>query len=142
MVEKVGKFLALVSPVLATGVAALMLFASSYSYQSATCMADPASPSEEECTRDSGTVSGFQYALENGDYALLFWAGFIVVVCLMAAVSAFFGRAASVWVCAASLLFLSILGMMSIGLFVLPLALLLFSSAALLTLSRLVPDEA
>ncbi len=140
--RRFGKFIALVSPILAVGVAASILFVLGYDYQSAVCMEDPASPGRETCTRDSGTVSVFQNALETGDYVPLFWAGFIVVVCLVSAVSALFDRAAPIWVCAVALYVLTIMGMFSIGLFIFPLALALLASAILLTVSRLDPDGA
>lgn len=122
---KAGTFLGLISPALALGMAALMLFGSSYSYQSG----DSAGNSS------SGTISAFRYAVEQGDYAWFFWSGFVVVVCLIAAAGALAGRSATVWACAVTLLVLSGLGMMTIGIFVLPLALVLSVSAILLTVA-------
>ena len=122
---KAGTFLGLISPALALGMAALMLFGSSYSYQSG----DSAGNSS------SGTISAFRYAVEQGDYAWFFWSGFVVVVCLIAAAGALVGRSATVWACAVTLLVLSGLGMMTIGIFVLPLALVLSVSAILLTMA-------
>ena len=118
----VGRFLAVISPIFAGIVAALMLFGSSYSYE--------AGDSEGN---SSGTVTAFRYALEQGDYAWFFWAGFVVLVCLIAAVGSLVGGSAIVWACAGALLGLSGLGMMTIGILVLPLALLLFTSAVLLS---------
>ncbi len=123
---KVGKFLGLISPALALGIAALMLFGSSYSYQSGNSAGNVS----------SGTVSAFRYALEQGDYAWFFWSGFVVVVCLVAAAGSLAGRAAPVWVCAGALWIVAMLGMWSIGLLILPLSLVLFVSAALLTVTR------
>lgn len=120
---KAGRFLGLISPAL--GIAALMLFGSSYSYQSG----------DSAGNFSSGTISAFQYALEEGDYAWFFWSGFVVFVCLISAAGALVGRPAIVWACACTLLFLSGLGMMTIGIFVLPLALLLFVSATFLTVA-------
>jgi hypothetical protein len=54
-------------------------------------------------------------------------------VCLIAAVGALVGTSAIVWACAGALLVVSVLGMMTIGILVLPLALLLFVSAVLLS---------
>ena len=118
----VGTFLGAISPVFAGVVAALMLFGSSYSYE--------AGDSEGN---SSGTVTAFRYASEQGDYTWFFWAGFVVLVCLIAAVGALVGTSAIVWACAGALLVLSGLGMMTIGILVLPLALLLFVSAVLLS---------
>ncbi len=133
---KVGKLLGLISPVLAIGAMALMLFALSYSYQSASCKASYGQESSEECTYESGTISAFRYAIEEGDTTLFYWAGFIIAVCLVAAVGALAGRAAPIWVCAVVLWILTGLGMMSIGLFIFPLAVVLFASATFLTVAR------
>jgi hypothetical protein len=136
LVAKAGKIIGLISPVLAAGIVALMLFGPGYSYQSASCKASFGHESREECTYESATISAFRYAMEEGDTTLLYWAGFIIAVCLVSAVGALAGRAAPVWVCAAVLWVLAVLGMMSIGLFILPLAVVLFASATLLTISR------
>jgi hypothetical protein len=122
---EVGKVLGLISPALALGIVALMFFASSYSYQSG----------DSAGNFSSGTISAFRYALEQGDYAWFFWSGFIVVACLIAAAGALVGRSAIVWACAGTLLVLSGLGMMTVGVFVLPLALLLSVSATLLSVA-------
>jgi hypothetical protein len=81
-------------------------------------------------------VSAYEYSLENGDYVYFFWSGFIVVICLLAAGAALKGWVGLVWACAGLLGTLSILGAMSIGVIVAPLALVLFVSAILLSLSR------
>jgi hypothetical protein len=135
---KAGKFLGLISPILAVGAVALMLFVPSYSYQSASCRSGIGhQPSHSQCNYESGTISAFRYALEESDSTLFYWAGFAGVVCLIAAVGALAGRAAPIWVCAVVLWFLAGLGMMSIfGLFIFPLAVVLLVSAALLTLAR------
>jgi hypothetical protein len=135
-VAKVGKLLGLISPILAIGAMALMLFALSYSYQSASCKTSYGQESSEECTYESGTISAFRYAIEEGDTTLFYWAGFIIAVCLVAAVGALAGRAAPIWVCAVVLWVLTGLGMMSIGLFIFPLAVVLFASATFLTVAR------
>jgi hypothetical protein len=119
---RLGKLLGLISPLLAIGVAALMLFAPIYGYEAA----------DSEGNFTSGTMN----ALEEGDDAWLFWSGFVVVVCMIAAVGALAGRVAPVWGCAIILLFLAVVGMWSVGLFVLPLSMVLFASAALLTAAR------
>jgi hypothetical protein len=92
-VAKVGKLLGLISPMLAIGAMALMLFAPSHSYQSASCRSGyDHQPSNSECNYESGTIV--------------------------------------LWVLAG-------LGMLSmIGLFIFPLALVLFVSAMLLTAAR------
>ena len=125
------------SPILAIGAMALMLFALSYSYQSASCRSGYGhQPSNSECNYESGTISAFRVALEESDSTLFYWSGFVVVVCLIAAVGALAGRAAPIWVCAVVLWVLTGLGMMSIGLFIFPLAVVLFASATFLTVAR------
>jgi hypothetical protein len=133
---KAGKILGLISPILA--VVALMLFVPSYSYQSGDCRSSHGhQPPNSECNYDSGTISAFRVALEEGDSTLFDWSGFALVVCLIAAVGALAGRAAPIWACAIVLWFLASLGMMSlIGLFIFPLAVVLFASATLLTVAR------
>src|SRR5215210_2123695 len=105
---KLGKFLGLISPVLAITVVALMLFIPFYGYQSG----------DSEGNVSSGTITAFRYALEEGDYAWFYWSGFIIIVCLIAAASALAGRVVPIWACAIALWFLAGLGLVSIGLFV------------------------
>ena len=130
---KVGKVLALVSPALAVGVVCSMLFATGYSYVS---MEERAGPEGDpvEAASESGRVSAYEYSLENGDYVFFLWSGFIVIICLLAAGAALRGWVSLVWACAGFLGVLSILGAMSIGGIVAPLALVLFVSAILLSL--------
>ena len=123
---KVGRFLGLVSPILAAGAMALMLFGSTYSYEAGGSAGN----------FSSGTITAFRYALEEGDYAWFRWAVIVVAVCLIAAVGALAGRATPVWVCASALGVVAVLGIWSIGLFVLPLSIVLFVAAALLTVAR------
>jgi uncharacterized membrane protein len=132
---QISKVLALISPALAVGVVCLMLFATGYSYVS---MEERAGPEGDllEAASESGWVSAYEYSLENGDYVYFLWSGFIVVICLLAAGAALRGWVGLVWACAGLLGVLSILGAMSIGVLVAPLALVLFVSALLLSLSR------
>ena len=132
---RVGKVLALVSPVLAVGVVGFMLFATGYSYVS---VEDRAGPKGDpvEAAFESGWVSAYEYSLENGEYVYFLWSGFIVVIGLLAAGAALKGWVGLVWACAGLLGVLSILGAMSIGGIVAPLALVLFVSAILLSLPQ------
>jgi hypothetical protein len=132
---QISKGLALISPALAVGVVCLMLFATGYSYVS---MEERVGPEGDpvEAASESGWVSAYEYSLENGDYAYFLWSGSIVVICLLAAGAALKGWVGLVWACAGLLGVLSILGAMSIGVLVAPLALVLFVSALLLSLSR------
>jgi hypothetical protein len=130
----IGKVLALASPVFAVGVVCLMLFASGYSYLSMEERAG-SEGGPIEAVPGSGWVPAYEYSLENGDYAYFLWSGFIVVICLLAAGAALKGRISLVWACAGLLGILTILGAMSIGGLVAPLALVLFVSAILLSLS-------
>lgn len=125
VLEKVGKAIALVSPVLAVGIVVFMLFGFSYGY----------AYGDSSGNRETGTITAFQSALE-GDYAWFFWSGFLVAVCLVAAIRGLKGRAGIVLICATLLLVLSAMSMMTIGLVVLPLAVVLYASAATLTAAR------
>ena len=80
-------------------------------------------------------MSAYEYSLEKGDYVYFFWSGFIVIICLLAAGAALKGWIGLVWACAGLLGLLTILGAMSIGGMVAPIALVLFVSAILLSLS-------
>ena len=131
---RVGKVLALVSPALAVGVVCFMLFATGYSSQSMDKRAAPTEGNPEEAASESGWVSAYEYSLDNGDYVYFLWSGFIVIICLVAAGAALKGWVGLVWACAGLLGILSILGAMSIGGMVAPLALVLFVSAILLSL--------
>ena len=102
-----------------------MLFFPTYGYESG----------HSEGNFSSGTMSAFRFALEEGNYASFYWSGF-VVVCLIAALGALTGRTVPIWACAIGLWFLAGLVMMSIGLFIFPLAVVLFASATLFTVAR------
>ena len=131
---KVGKVLALVSPALAVGVVCFLLFATGYSYVSMDKRAGPPEGNPDEAASESGWVSAFEHSLDNGDYVYFFWSGFILVICVLAAGAALKGWVGLVWACAGLLGVLTILGAMSIGGLVAPLALVLFVSAILLGL--------
>ena len=135
MPRLVGKILALLSPALAAGVVCFMLFATGYSYVSMRGRAGPPEGNPDVAASESGWVSAYEHSLENGDYAYFFWSGFIVLICLLAAVAALKGWVGLVWACAGLLGVLAILGALSIGGMVAPLALVLFVSAILLSLS-------
>lgn len=77
--------------------------------------------------------SGLAFALDQHDWALLIWAGFVLVVSLVAAVSAWTGHSRPIWGAAAVLAALSLLGLMSIGLVIAPQALVLAVAAALVS---------
>jgi uncharacterized membrane protein len=131
---RVGKALALVSPALAVGIVGLMLFATGYSYVSMEESAGPEGDPVEDAS-ESGWVSAYEYSLENGDYVYFLWSGFIVVIGLLAAGAALKGWVGLVLACAGLFGILSVLGAMSIGGMVAPLATVLFVSAVLLSLS-------
>jgi hypothetical protein len=136
---QISKVLALISPALAVGVVCLMLFATGYSYVSMEERVGPEGGPEGdtvEAASESGWVSAYEYSLENDNYAYFLWSGFIVVICLLAAGAALKGWVGLVWACAGLLGVLSVLGAMSIGVLVAPLALVLFVSTLLLSLSR------
>ena len=97
--------------------------------------AGPPEGNQDEAASESGWVSAYEHSLENGDYVYFFWSGFILLICLLAAGAALKGWVGLVWACAGLLGVLTILGAMSIGGMVAPLALMLFVSAMLLSLS-------
>jgi hypothetical protein len=132
----VGKILALVSSALAVGVVCFMLFATGYISVSMEDRAGPPEGVPDEAASESGWVSAYEYSLENADYVYFFWSSFIVVICLLAAGAALTGWVGVVWACAGLLGVLSILGAMSLGGMVAPLALVLFVSAILLSVPR------
>jgi hypothetical protein len=132
---RVGKVLALVSPVLAVGVVCFILFATGYSYVSMEERAGSHEGDPVEAASESGWMSAYEYSLSNGDYVYFLWSGFIVVICLLAAGAALKGWGGLVWACAGLLGVLSIVGAMSIGGMVAPLVLVLFVSAILLSFS-------
>jgi hypothetical protein len=131
----VGKVLALASPVFAVGLVCFMLFATGYSYVSIGERAGSHEGDPVEAASESGWVPAYEYSLDNGAYVFFFWSGFIVVTCLLAAGAALKGWIGLVWACGGLLGLLSILGAMSIGGMVAPLALVLLVSAILLSLS-------
>jgi hypothetical protein len=132
---RVGKVLALVSPALAVGIVCFMLFATGYSHVSMDKRAGPPEGYPEEAASESGWVSAYEYSLGHGDYVYFLWSGFIVIICLLAAGAAQKGWVGLVWACAGLLGVLTIMGAMSIGAMVAPLALVLFVSAILLSFS-------
>ena len=111
-----------------------MLFAAGYSYVSVEERAGPEGD-RVEAGSESGWVSAYEYSLANGDYVYFLWSGFIAIIGLLAAGAALKGWVGLVWACAGLLGVLTILGAMSIGGMVGPLALVLFISAILLSLS-------
>jgi hypothetical protein len=131
---QVGKVFALVSPALALWVACFMLFATGYSYVSMEKRAGPEGDPLEAAS-ESGWVPAYEHSLANGDYVYFLWFGFIVVICLLAAGAALKGWVGLVWACAGLLGVMTILGAMSVGAMVAPLAVVLFVSAILLSLS-------
>jgi hypothetical protein len=82
------------------------------------------------------TVSAFQFALDNGSKAILFWPIFLFVISVIGAMGAWHERPVIVWSIVIILLIVSILGVWTIGSLVFPLAGLLFISAALLTIQK------
>src|SRR5918994_483505 len=134
MPRLLGKILALLSPALALGIVYFMLFATGYSYVSMDKRAGPPEGNPEEAASESGWVSAYEYSLDNGDYVYFLWSGFLVIICLLAAGAAQKGWVGLVWACAGLLGVLSIVGAMSIGSMVAPLALVLIVSAILLSL--------
>ncbi len=126
MHEKVGKVLGGISPLIAVGLALFLLFGPMYGFESG----------DSEGDFETGTTSAFEFTLKEGDRAVFFWPTFIVVVSIVGAVGALVSRVGWIWISAVALWALTGLSMMSISLFVAPLAIVMFAAAALITVSR------
>lgn len=136
MQRKAGVALAFLAVPAAIAAAAVILFVTGYSYQTAAGVAG--APGQPLTTvTSSGHVTTMQMALENKDYIVLWWVAFVVVAAAAAAGAAWRRRLDIVWVAALGVTTLTVAGMMSIGIAIAPVALLLLLSATLLTLDRL-----
>lgn len=111
-------------------VAAYLLFGVGYTMQSESSVAAPSGGPAVTTVTQTRHLTGLAYALQEREWALVLWAGFVVVVCSIAAMSAWTGRARPIWGAAAALGVLSVLGLASIGLVIAPLALLLALAAS------------
>lgn len=89
-------------------------------------------------TRETGTTSGIDYLFgaEHADPALFFWSLFVVGLSLVGGYGVWTGNRRVVWAVGLGLAALSVLGIMSIGPFVAPAALLFLAAGVLLTLSH------
>lgn len=87
---------------------------------------------------ESGTTSGVDYLLgaQHADPALFFWSVVLLGVSVVSSYAAWSGNRVVVWVVGLGLLALSVLGMMTIGLFVAPAAICFLVSGALLSVGR------
>ena len=96
-------------------VAAYLLFGVGYSgVEQGAVSATPGGPS---ITTGPETVhvSGISLALREHEWALVLWAGFVLTVSVMAAVSAWKGRAGPIWGAAGVMMILAVLALLSIG---------------------------
>ncbi len=118
------RLLGLASLLAAVGCAAYLLFGGIYSSTT-----EDASDTEGGVV-DVTTTQGWQ------DYAIVGWALFIVLLGVVTVFAAWRGRSGPVWVSAFLLLILTVLGVVSIGLFVAPVALLFALTAYTLSVSR------
>lgn len=103
-----------------------LIFGSRYGYESRTVY------SNGTTIITSGTASAFQY----GDPAVFFWAGFIIIMSISGAYGAWKNNVKIVWGAALLLSILSILGLFSIGVAVMPVAMLFIISGVLLTAGK------
>jgi hypothetical protein len=89
-------------------------------------------------TIETGTTSGIDYLFgaEHADPALFFWALCVLGFTIVGGYGVWTGNRHVVWAIGLGLLALSVLGILSIGLFVAPAALLFLGSGVLLTLSH------
>jgi hypothetical protein len=136
MLRKAGIALAFLAVPAAMVSAAVILFVSGYSYQTAAGAAGaPGQPSTT--VTSSGRVTTLQMALDSKDYIVLWWVAFVVVAAAGAAGAAWRRRLDIVWVAALGVTTLAVAGMLSVGIAIAPVAFLMLVSAILLTLDRL-----
>jgi hypothetical protein len=136
MLRKAGIALAFLAVPAAMVSAAVILFVSGYSYQTAAGAAGaPGQPSTT--VTSSGRVTTLQMALDSKNYIVLWWVAFVVVAAAGAAGAAWRRRLDIVWVAALGVTTLAVAGMLSIGIAIAPVAFLMLVSAILLTLDRL-----
>jgi hypothetical protein len=136
MLRKAGIALALLAVPAAIVSAAVILFVSGYSYQTAAGAAGaPGQPSTT--VTSSGRATTLQMALDSKDYIVLWWVAFVVVAAAGAAGAAWRRRLDIVWVAALGVTTLTVAGMLSVGIAIAPVAFLMLVSAILLTLDRL-----
>lgn len=133
---KAGIALAFLAVPVAVAAAAVILFVTGYSYQTASGEAGTSGQPGTTVT-SSGRVTTLQMALDNKDYVVLWWVAFVVVATAGAAGAAWKRRLDIVWVAALGVTTLAVAGMLSIGIAIAPVAVLLLLSATLLTLDRL-----
>jgi len=131
------RLLGLVSFLAAVICAAYLLFGFGYSYSSETASGSVGTDGAVvPVTITEGWESALTYARRNQDYAIVGWAALVLGLGVLTAVAAWRGRPAPVWVAALLLLTLSVLGVASIGLFVMPVALLVFATALATSAAR------
>jgi len=124
-----GSFLA------ALACASYLLFGFGYSYETVSGSAGT-DGAVVSVTTTQGWENALAYARQNHDYAIVGWAGFVVLLGVLTAVAAWRGRPGPVWAAALLLLVLSVLGLASIGLVVAPVTLLVVFTAYALSAAR------
>jgi hypothetical protein len=129
------RLLGLGSLVAALACAGYLLFGFGYSYETVTGSAGTDGV-VVSVTTTQGWENALAFARQNHDYAIVGWAGFVVVLGVLTALAAWRGRPGPVWAAALLLLVLSVLGLASIGLVVAPVALLVALTAFALRASR------
>jgi hypothetical protein len=130
-----ARLLGLASFLAVLACAAYLLFGSGYASETATSSAGPDGGVGPVVTTHSW-VSALAFAQQNHDYTIVGWAGFIVGLGLLVVLAAWWGRPGPVWVAACLLFALTAAGLLSIGLFVLPVAVLVTFTASALSGAR------
>ncbi len=123
MLAKLGKVLGMIAPLISVASAYQMWFGMKYVGVN----------SETSTTQ---TVTALEFALKQGSNAILFWPVAIFIMSCIGAFAVWKNITILVWVISCILLIVSIMGMMTIGLLVAPMAILLLASAILLTIEK------
>jgi len=123
MLAKLGKVLGMSAPLISVAAAYQMWFGMKY----------VGATSETSTTQ---TVTALEFALKQGSNAILFWPVAVFFLSCIGAFAVWKNLVSLVWIIACSLLIVSIMGMMTIGLIIAPIAILLLTSAIILTLEK------
>jgi len=121
MVQRIVRLLGVFAPILSLIIAYQIWFGFKYT-----------SSGSDFTTR---TITALQFALEGGSTAILFWPIFLFLLSIVGAIGAWKKVKPLVWVVAITFIIISVLGAWSIGLLVVPLALLFIAISILLHFS-------
>ena len=121
MVQRIVRLLGVFAPILSVIIAYQIWFGFKYTISGS-----------DFTTR---TITALQFAVEGGSTAILFWPIFLFLLSMVGALGAWKKVEQLVWVVAITFIIISVLGAWSIGLLVVPLALLFIAISILLHFS-------